>query len=1078
MFKNYQRGKRQYVSDVAFNKGMQFTSGLVDDGYMKMLVNYDISENGGTLIPRPGIRLSDLVLPYLSESTLLEDEAFHDADKVYIVDVKEDYENHRLICVLGAEYKSSFGNSNTFLRFAYFSINHHETINEEVSLTHYELSESIQVNSLYDIYAEHTAHGMPVEEGGFRCIETPGVFAFGNKYYFKDWNSLLYIDYNKETSDYCSVKKVVPKEVDPSEAVNYGYNMLLAENAYVFKNTPLLGTLQFTGILPYSTKESNELLMTPRANEDILFRCYFKGETEKQYKFTWEWRHVGEDDWMALQSLEMSPVYTITDLGNDEIGLNSSGISNNYLETVFKAPSKNILVRVQAYPVVDGKVSDTVEKAMTVGFDFTIESYGEVVNVSPEVYFLNECRGIESWHNRLVLYDSVNNGNIMFISEPNDPSYFPYPNNISIYDESIICVKAYMDSLLVFTSSQIHQVTLNEDAVSWSSKVVQSGLSIRKEDRHLIQVVKNMVYFKSGNYYFMIVPKAQSLTGELVLAPITTGINAFFDRFEHNITVLIKETYGYEGYLALIDYYNYLNYEDVHNVYVLKTDNDNYLNVDLIYSTSHRTWRVYTYESVGLLRPIQKDTTQRSDLVTIGKLSDTFSNHYVTQVASPIIGELAAAYNTTNRLIAESVRFRFSWFDNKDVYVNLKHPMYKNGECLLIFSFDYEENGTYYFTGETFTMKAERINGSIDFHKITIEQELGETYVTPQGTIRLRPGSTMYLQLRSNTQMISPEVYCKPYERVLYGYREEFDIGTEYYPSGSRDKGVYLFKKYYTFHEEYTISDSTLYYVPNTDEEFAPFIIGPPEAFGFDFTDNPTYSSIKTLVMFREEPEDTPVFQNVEYDPDKVCTKYPILGIQLYKNDLNNVSDKAFPLDARVNYGNEGYDISMLDSVLKYGTSLDYNNWQFLDTGFRRDNFSRNKRYREVQFQLNNIDGENLDFGLEFQIDGQPRLSYYSYDIEHVVDYSDPNYGLIYVQQNVDMNLPITYIRTPGETTLGPDANSWTLNQSMFPELSFWKVRASVSGKGTAPRMRLISRNPHKYELLSLNWVYRVMNVR
>ena len=40
-----------------------------------------------------------------------------------------------------------------------------------------------------------------------------------------------------------------------------------------------------------------------------------------------------------------------------------------------------------------------------------------------------------------------------------------------------------------------------------------------------------MVFFKSGNYYYMVVPSLRSMTGELVLAPISKNIEFFLKQF-------------------------------------------------------------------------------------------------------------------------------------------------------------------------------------------------------------------------------------------------------------------------------------------------------------------------------------------------------------------------------------------------------------------------------------------------------------------------------------------------------------------------------------------------------------------
>jgi hypothetical protein len=165
---------------------------------------------------------------------------------------------------------------------------------------------------------------------------------------------------------------------------------------------------------------------------------------------------------------------------------------------------------------------------MTVGFDLGLESYGEATNIKQETYDLSTASGMEFWSNRLVLWGVEKDPTILFISDVNDPTYFPYPNNISVYDEPIVCVKAYLGSILVFTTNAVYQITLNSDGTSWNSTLVQSNLNISPWDRHLIQVVRNMVFFKSGDYYYMLVPKAQASTGKLALAPISSNIIEFF----------------------------------------------------------------------------------------------------------------------------------------------------------------------------------------------------------------------------------------------------------------------------------------------------------------------------------------------------------------------------------------------------------------------------------------------------------------------------------------------------------------------------------------------------------------------
>jgi hypothetical protein len=75
--------------------------------------------------------------------------------------------------------------------------------------------------------------------------------------------------------------------------------------------------------------------------------------------------------------------------------------------------------------------------------------------------------------------------------------------------------------------------------------------------------------------------------------------------------------------------------------------------------------------------------------------------------------------------------------------------------------------------------------------------------------------------------------------------------------------------------------------------------------------------------------------------------------------------------------------------------------------------------------------------------------------------------------------LPIPYIDDEGVRKGEIDKmNLWTLEHSLIPDISLWKVRAAISGKGVAPRMRLFTKDNFNYQLLSINWIYREMNMR
>ena len=146
-----------------------------------------------------------------------------------------------------------------------------------------------------------------------------------------------------------------------------------------------------------------------------------------------------------------------------------------------------------------------------------------------------------------------------------------------------------------------------------------------------------------------------------------------------------------------------------------------------------------------------------------------------------------------------------------------------------------------------------------------------------------------------------------------------------------------------------------------------------------------------------------------------------------------------------------------------------FKNYQFLDTGYRNDELQANKRYREIQLLVDNLDQTNIQFGMEYTLDGSPRQIYYKYDVAQTIDEFDPEYGIIYIDST-------PYLET--DLTTVDKTNQWILDQELHPEIAFWKVRISVSGKGTSPRFKLKSRNEKRFGILSINWVARIMNMR
>lgn len=825
-YKHYQRGQRVQLSEENFGKGMSYTNTPLLEGFSKSLINYDTKDAGAALTPRAGLRTYKLglapkqivsgspVIPYNNYMSLAAGKICTELDN-------REYDQ----ILIGQPSGTIVANTDLYKGVVYAAtVYPKDESYEDSQYLPSQLSADIDTRELHidslltDPSTEFALfkkpdkaviHGMSLLNRDYIARQV-GTFAFNNSYYcFKRNNDgtkkLIYTKFLERTatSKYAyKAQEITPKALTPKEAVMWGYNML-SDNPYDFENRLIIGVCQFYGMLPYDT--NGKLAMSPYQNQDIQLRCYYGAANGAKYTFKWEWKEAGAANWISLGS----EIRTVTDTSD--------------LTRPFSAPSKDIMVKISAYKWVDNGsgtlVEDTIaEQVLTVGFNFNKATYGATANIEPKSYDLSTAAGMAYWKNRLVVYGLVQDPTLLFMSDVNNPEYFPYPNNTETFDEPIMHAMAHLDSLLVFTTTKLYILTLNADGLSWTRKCIQNNLAIQEWDIHLIKPVKNMVFFKSGNYYYMVVPVKSSTTGELTVAPISKSIETFLDTFEPTVQELLQFVYYYKGDLQLVHYYNFLDYEDVHNVYVFKTDDTVYVNLSLLYNITERSWRIHITESQHILVPFRQDATKKGILTSLVS---------VTQ----------------------------------------------NGDAIPAIQF-------------------------LQFNKLNCAD-----FYIPQG----------------------------------------FAVGID---------------------------------------------------------------------------------------------------------DLNT----------------------------KFNAVHFFKNYQLIDTGYREHISDYKKRYREIQFKINNLSQESLSFYTDFLVDGDLRRSTSRYELYQEQDPTNPNYGVITMERiQVDPTI------VPGSTLLADtaeDVNLWTLDSSLFPEAVLWKIRIPVSGKGYSPRMRFISFNEKPYELLNTTWVYRPLNSR
>lgn len=153
-------------------------------------------------------------------------------------------------------------------------------------------------------------------------------------------------------------------------------------------------------------------------------------------------------------------------------------------------------------------------------------------------------------------------------------------------------------------------------------------------------------------------------------------------------------------------------------------------------------------------------------------------------------------------------------------------------------------------------------------------------------------------------------------------------------------------------------------------------------------------------------------------------------------------------------------------------------NYQFLDTGYRSHDPVTKKRYRSVEFRVNNLSDIELGFNTEFMVDDEDRMEMFQYTTELITDPEDPMYGWTIVDQAYSEPIGTAAV-LPYNDSLIHARNKWILRKykTLF-DTTVSKIRFNVSGKGYAPRFKLRSFNGKPFELLSHGYVYRVQNTR
>jgi hypothetical protein len=418
-------------------------------------------------------------------------------------------------------------------------------------------------------------------------------------------------------------KKVDKKEVTPNEAATVGYNMLL-DKPYYFKCL-VQGTSWITnGIVPYDLM--GNVKTQPVTGEALVFRIFYDAPgSGLKYKYKLEWQPTGTSAWTVLKEGDVQ--------GPDASAANIQPLSTPQ----FAAPLRAFTLRFTVWPYRDGAGAASAtpyeisDHTFVASYNFDAAAPGSVADMEMRTYDIPKAKGMCYWSHRLVCWD-VPSGEgkddartAVFASHIDDPSWFPFPGGVEFFDEPVMHCAPFLDDLLVFTKTKLWRLVVAEDGWGWNRSVIQQNLNISADDARLIRAIKQMLFFKSGDFFYLIVPKT---LGGLAIAPISRPLTAFFSRFEESVRDLLSELYGYraEGWpehpkegppkLGLLSVDAFLDYDSVHVRYLFDTDWE-LLNMDMVYNTLTRAWTIEAFGSQSPVRQHVEDVTQRGTMISL-----------------------------------------------------------------------------------------------------------------------------------------------------------------------------------------------------------------------------------------------------------------------------------------------------------------------------------------------------------------------------------------------------------------------------------------------------------------------------
>jgi hypothetical protein len=549
-YKVYNRQTRTLTEETSFSGGMMWTGNNIDETHLKTIVNFNYDDTTGFLKTRNPLKpmcLGDKLLQFYEE--------VKDGTGKVDISVTETIEglyDKQLIgaynmCYTDKTDDDLISRAGWLYLFGTVDKEDDQFVSRENSLVWLYLDDNGSWHTVHPV--EEQLDGKLVGTTGVEpilydntlyCTNADETQAFYAYRIFKIDETVktetdvdlvvptFYVHKQHFNSNYESYfdddAKTLIDSVTLLEATATGFNGLRGSEMYTYTSTTGNGTRRIKGA--YLKDTSGAHCVTPRVGQSVKLHVILDNVPEK------------DKGVIVLQRLVQGTVEEANAIWGDPKTQDAS------TDVVF---DRTISEETEIYNLV--WLSGTDENATRYdGLFYKCPTNKLNTTMRIKEYAVPTARGSCLWNTHLVLWDIEGSTNTLFISETENFYYMPVPNNVAVFESDIISCIPYMGALLVFTADRVYRLVEDNNG-AFAQEVVQNNMPLVREDAAYVRAIKNMVFFKSGKYYYMIVPKAQSLTGELTVAPVYKNLAGWFDNPNAATKEMLSQMYPENQYI-------------------------------------------------------------------------------------------------------------------------------------------------------------------------------------------------------------------------------------------------------------------------------------------------------------------------------------------------------------------------------------------------------------------------------------------------------------------------------------------------------------------------------------------------